>query len=107
MGQVSAFLRNYKDGFVHWCPGCEELHAISVTAPNSNGARWAFNSDFEKPTFSPSVNIRVWGGERGADLKEVCHYFLNAGQLQFCPDTTHALSGQTVPLPPIPAELAD
>lgn len=103
MNQVSAYLRRYKAGFVHWCPGCDELHAIAVDAPNSNGARWSFNGNLEKPTFGPSINIRIYGGERGTQPTEVCHYFLIDGQLQFCSDTTHALSGQTVPLPPLPA----
>lgn len=107
MSQVSAVMRRYKSGFAHWCPGCEEMHAIAVDAPNTNGARWSFDGNLEKPTFQPSINIRTYGGERGSDVTKICHYFLHTGQLQFCADTTHALSGQTVALPPLPAHLAD
>ena len=33
---------------------------------------------------------------------EVCHTFIRAGQIEFLGDCTHALKGQTIPLPPLP-----
>jgi len=36
-----------------------------------------------------------------------CHYFIKAGQIEFQGDSTHALAGKTVPLPPLPAGLTD
>lgn len=69
---------------------------------------WSFDGNIEAPSFSPSMLIR-WGrfvdpsyvdetpGESG-----ICHYFLTAGRLQFCSDSTHALAGQTVDLPDWP-----
>ncbi|MCZ4340562.1 hypothetical protein O4H52_03015 [Sphingomonadaceae bacterium G21617-S1] len=32
----------------------------------------------------------------------VCHSFVRNGQIEFLSDCTHALAGQTVPLPPFP-----
>lgn len=73
----------------HWCPGCSMNHVIYTDARSQpNGHRWTFNGDTESPTFSPSINIV---GQ--------CHYFLKAGQLEYCSDSKHALAGQTVPLP--------
>jgi hypothetical protein len=109
MGKLSTVLRNVEGGFGHWCPGCGEMHVV----PN----RWAFDGNIEHPTFNPSVKITgvqtvvdehgEWTGEwkRDADgklLPYCCHYVLHAGQLQFCNDSTHALAGKTVPLPPLP-----
>lgn len=82
---------------------------------------WAFDGNVDRPTFNPSVKItgkqRVivdgkWAGEwvRDANGKAVdmcCHYFLHAGQLEFCSDSTHALAGKTVPLPELPPDLRD
>lgn len=97
MGQVSRFLRRADGGYLHWCPGCTEPHFIPVEEPHPNGSRWTFNGDVDKPTFSPSVHY----------TKKICHYWLRDGQLQFLSDSTHALRGQTVPLPELPEHLRD
>jgi hypothetical protein len=34
-------------------------------------------------------------------IDRICHCFIRDGQIQFLLDCTHALAGQTVPLPPI------
>jgi len=73
----------------HWCPGCKSIHRINVNAPNKySNARWTWDGNVDAPTFSPSINIVGH-----------CHYFIRAGQIQFCQDSTHALAGKTVPLP--------
>lgn len=66
MGQVGRFLRRigagegyFGRGFAHWCPACEEMHAFAVEEPFRNGAKWTFDGNLEKPTFSPSMNIAV------------------------------------------------
>lgn len=87
-------------GWMHWCPGCEGPHAIYVEEPNpSTGAAWKFNGNTELPDFNPS--ILVFTEVNGARRTE-CHYFLHGGQLQFCSDSPHKLSGQSVPLPDFP-----
>ncbi len=96
MGQLGRYLRRMPNGYAHWCPGCQELHAFAVDQPLSNGARWSFNGDIEKPTFSPSMN---YVGH--------CHYTITAGMIQFHGDSVHALKGQTVPLPELPAHSRD
>jgi hypothetical protein len=71
------------------CPGCETLHA-----PDD---RWTFNNDLEKPTFTPSLLVK-W---KSKDGEMTCHSFVTNGIIQFLPDSTHKLSGQSVPLPDI------
>ncbi len=81
----------------HWCPGCRQMHRINVNAPNPHTqARWTWDKNVDSPTFNPSINIVGH-----------CHYFIRAGQIQFCADSKHALAGKTVPLPDIPAEEFD
>lgn len=114
MGQVNRWLRHAEGGYMHWCPGCEELHMI----PDS----WTFESGLgNPPTFSPSVKItgkqRVvvdghWTGEwkrdaSGNALDGCCHYFLRSGVLEYCGDCTHELVGQKIPLPPLPEHARD
>jgi Family of unknown function (DUF6527) len=86
-------------GYRHWCPACDEMHAISVTRRNPAGAVWQFNGDLEKPTFAPS--IRCFTTENG-ERKTLCHYFITNGNIVFCGDNPHALNNQTVPLPDFP-----
>lgn len=78
-----------------WCPGCDMAHGISY-APGG----WAWNGDVMRPTFRPSLLTR--GGRSPGGEKLVCHGFVTDGQIQFLTDSTHALAGQTVPLPPWP-----
>lgn len=77
----------------HWCPGCQSNHLIPVGEENK--VRWEFNGSMEKPTFSPSVR-HSWNDGK------CCHYYIRDGQIQFCSDSSHSLSGQTVPLPELP-----
>lgn len=88
--------------YAHWCPGCKGMHDFAVKAPFHNNARWSFNENVIVPTFTPSMNIVI--GPFPDGHKEVCHYFLTDGKILFLGDCTHALKGQTVDLPDIPAE---
>lgn len=113
MGQINRLFRRVEGGFGHWCPGCEEMHVIT--------SAWEFDGNLESPTFSPSIRITgkqtikinsEWVGDwvrdaQGNPVDLCCHYFLIAGQLQFCGDSTHALAGQTIPLPELPPYLRD
>lgn len=87
-----------------WCPGCKGAHALD--------ARWKFNGNYNRPTFSPSVHIRT--GHHCAHAKlpgdchcddpdpemrcSICHSFVTDGSIQFLPDCTHEFAGKTVPL---------
>ncbi len=113
MGKVSSTLRRAKGGYLHWCPGCEETHIL----PDS----WKCDGNLEKPTFTPSFKHSMirrvfiegrWNGEwvrdtNGHVVPATCHYVLTAGVLNFCADSTHALAGKAVPLPPLPKGLTD
>jgi hypothetical protein len=95
-------LRTAEDGYVlFWCPGCDGAHGLRVSTDPNPGPRWGFNGDYDRPTFTPSVLVRYDGADAGRDgaPPAVCHSFVTDGQIQFLGDCTHALAGQTVPLP--------
>jgi hypothetical protein len=99
------------DKIMFWCPGCGHAHGIGIKPPNG----WTFNGNPDSPTFTPSVLVQshTWTppvhSENLADWKRkpwdqekvgtICHSFVTDGQIQFLGDCTHALAGQTVPLP--------
>ena len=82
------------------CPGCGGFHFVN-TNPQNDGPCWGFNGSFEKPTFTPSILTRM--GISGT-VVSVCHSFVRDGQIEFCSDSPHKLSGQTVELPEIDKE---
>lgn len=99
MTDVSKVLRSVdlgagRRGYAHWCQPCGCAHAISTEGAEP---RWTFDGNVDRPTFSPSV--KVTGGARGSD--HVCHYFIEAGVIKYCGDSTHTLAGQNVDLSPI------
>lgn len=120
MSALSKILRSVEGGgLVFMCPGCGDTHQIHHGA--GTGPRWTWNGDAVRPTFSPSVLVRsghyvpgrendgCWctynaeqeaKGEKVSDFKcAVCHSFVKDGRIQFLGDCTHALAGQTAPLP--------
>ena len=89
------------------CPGCGDNHAVTDS--------WTFNGDRVRPTFSPSILVtgparfptddevaRITAGEKITLPQRRCHSFVREGRIQFLHDCTHALTGQTVELPPCP-----
>jgi hypothetical protein len=64
---------------------------------------WGFNGNFDKPTFTPSVLTTWTEGEKRIEKR--CHTFVTDGMVQFLGDCTHALAGQTHPLPDLPEYL--
>lgn len=111
MGQVSAVLRNVTGGYSHWCPGCRGAHVIPTGEPYQT--RWRFDGNVDRPTFSPSVKITYCGKDAGQERdggrapSACCHYFIRAGQIEFCGDSTHELAGKTVTLPALPEGMTD
>jgi len=103
---LSRVLRKIAGGYAHWCPGCGHMHQIAVETPQRNGARWSFDGNTAAPTFSPSANCS-WGWPDKPETQGRCHYFIKAGRIEFCSDSTHALAGQSVPLPDIPEGITD
>lgn len=94
------------EDFGYWCPGCGYGHEIAVSQPNHSNAKWTFDGNFSRPTFSPSLNLVVnpkgHKHHQPALPTSVCHCFIKDGQIQFLGDCTHALKGQTVPMPDVP-----
>lgn len=113
MGELG-ILRDMGDGLLGlWCPGCKRIHMINTdTDDRPTAPAWDFNGNYDRPTFNPSV--KVWGVEELTDEEYervlsgqlieprpfVCHSTVTDGNIFFHPDTTHALSGQTVSLEP-------
>jgi hypothetical protein len=73
-----------------WCAGCKSHHQVPV-----GGKGWTWNGSEECPTLTPSllVNARSLNPH-----VPVCHSTVNDGMIQYLADSTHALSGQTLPL---------
>ena len=103
MSAAGRYLRRASVGYSFWCPGCDEAHSLRVGQPS--GLNWSFNGNLDAPTFQPSVLV-TWRGppprEPDDPPDRICHSFVTDGRVQFLADCTHALAGQTVPLPEWP-----
>lgn len=109
-------------GWQFICPGCKGPHLLptSESPPSLVVARWTFNGNPDKPSFTPSILARYYEpteeGEAMMDRQDpvppgmdrypgrdmVCHSFVTDGSIRFLPDSTHELAGQTVELPELP-----
>ena len=109
MSALSPILRDTDDnGLMFWCPGCDGAHRIQRGA--GSGARWSWNGNVNKPTFTPSILVQDdhWVPPASQEnpkpgpqtlVNDVCHSFVTDGRIQFLGDCTHALAGQTVDIP--------
>lgn len=79
--------------YAFWCPGCDTAHGVRVKGA---AGVWGWNRSVDAPTFSPSVLAH------GGDTR--CHSYVVEGDIRFLSDCSHALAGQTVPLPEWPYE---
>lgn len=126
MSQLSRKLRLADDsGLIYWCQGCEETHSINFGS--GPGPRWGYNGNPNSPTFTPSVLVRsghyagsitpgkqcwcTWDADHPNEPTKYkcirCHTFITDGMVQFLSDCSHALAGQTLPLPDLPNHLQD
>ena len=92
MSALSKVLRE-ADGarMLIWCPACDMAHAFALP-------RWTWDGNAEQPTFTPSLIVRYMIGARQRLV--ICHSTVTYGRITFHADSTHALAGQTVDLPP-------
>lgn len=91
---------------IFYCPACKENHAINIEGDDTKEPQWVFNGNVKSPTFTPSV--RVSGmmpsdipGEFNDPSKDKpfqCHFFITDGNIVYCGDCTHELSGKIVPM---------
>ena len=86
------------DGLVRFqCPACMTQHYINIDTDISPS--WAWNGSHIAPTFAPSINVTLT--RKDGTVHSRCHSFVLAGMIQFLDDCTHALKGQTMPLPEV------
>ena len=100
-----------KDGLYHgelgfMCPGCGCRHFINdaltdLALLQPDRPVWTFNNDYDKPTIRASVLLKYPINKDSVEKMRVCHSFVTDGMIQFLPDCTHKLAGQTVELPEI------
>lgn len=81
----------------YWCQGCKRPHCVT-TGERAAEPRWKWDGNAEAPTFSPSVLVT----RTGPVVNDRCHTFIRGGMVDFLSDCTHALAGQTLPLPDWP-----
>lgn len=106
---------------MHWCPACEEVHGFII---QGGPPQWAFNGDYDAPSFDPSMRIYVTHRTDDDDKplprpveETLCHYFIKTGAqlanrganldpaksyIDFCGDSPHAMRGKIVELPDWP-----
>lgn len=109
-------------GYMIMCPACKQGHLFNLKC-GKNGLGgdkpcWTFDGNLDSPTFSPSMlcrsirftpkgyaDYRKWleggcGPRTGEFDNEplICHSFVHDGRIEFLPDCTHELRGQTVDL---------
>jgi hypothetical protein len=107
---------NEHGGIRWWCPGCKHSHIVPVkqypnryTTASMPPDGWDWDGSLDAPTLSPSV--LVYGRQTfiNSDLEgdaltapenltmtPRCHTFVTGGRIEFLPDCTHELAGQTV-----------
>lgn len=106
---IKGKLRILEGGMVSfWCEGCEMYHGVTIDKTKSPS--WDFNGDYEKPTFSPSIRVRIPHPEgysirdtapvgwNGKVVDHICHSFITDGEIQYLSDSTHELAGWTIDL---------
>ena len=113
MKKVFRKVENEPGRFNFWCDGCQCAHGIWTDVPNAySGAKWSFNGDLIKPTVSPSILVtykhpKGYSNDNHAPIGydgpmeiDICHSYIENGNIQYLADCTHSLAGKTVPLKP-------
>lgn len=100
MARIGKKLRSLEGGqALFFCPGCRKGHAVRIV-PDGGKPCWSYNGNPNAPTFRASIFVNPPGAYHVPSVPP-CHSFVTDGQIQFLTDCTHALAGQTVPLPDI------
>lgn len=99
-----------------WCPGCDDLHLISVRGDDGSRPKveWTWDGNLEAPTVTPSIKVGgvqwpkaspFYKPQHRARAKQpiCCHSHLTAGVWNFLADCTHALRGN-VPMVELPED---
>jgi hypothetical protein len=91
-----------------WCPGCDDIHMVDNNL-------WQVSETDDGLTINPSILVYSRKKLINEDLEydalldpsnitttPRCHSFVRDGKIEFLNDSTHALAGQTVDIPPMP-----
>lgn len=114
--QISPKLRKSSDGYLFYCPACEEAHKFRCVPEVGELPNWEFNGNIASPSFTPSLlhfqSYRAWTEADGPPRRlvrlpdgqriTICHLFVTDGKIVYCGDNPHALNGQTIDLPDLP-----
>jgi hypothetical protein len=112
---MSKFHRVDDNHIVFACPGCGSNHMIPVVGEH----KWDWNGSLDNPTLHPSILARsghyaphfqsdssCWCSYNASHPADpiafecsICHSFVMEGNINFCTDSTHKLSGQMVEIP--------
>lgn len=88
---MGVIIKKYDNGTNYhlqfYCEGCGCAHTINET--------WQFDENYNKPTINPSVLVTY---EKKQGVKDVCHSFIKAGDIQYLGDCTHQYANKTIPL---------
>lgn len=84
-----------------FCPACGCYHYFpKKVKPEIPG--WTWNGDMDKPTFTPSMVVRVGpfpDSSKYAGQIRVCHSVVSDGKITYLHDCSHNMKGQTVEIP--------
>jgi uncharacterized protein DUF6527 len=91
-----------------WCPACDDLHAVEVSAGG-----WTWDGNLEEPTVNPSIAVSGVQWEADSPFHKprhnvapgaavMCHSYVRAGRWEYLGDCTHDLKDQTVPMVALP-----
>jgi len=86
-------------GWIFFCPACGCGHKFcTADAHTQDWPVWTLTGMPDAPTVRASVKY-----EFEQDGRQVlCHSFITNGNIEYCADCTHDLSGKTVPIPEFP-----
>lgn len=100
-------------GLTFYCLACQQRHVV--------GLGWQFNGNLDKPSFTPSVVVRLghyltgdattchcaWSRRfprQGPEPRPcvLCHSVITDGMITYTSDCSHAFKNRTIPLPELP-----
>lgn len=107
---MKALPRVLKDGGYYTCEPKDATHVelnmpgplafriipVQIGGTRAGTGNWSWNGDTAKPTLKPSI-LTKWDYRNG-EPRQICHTFVNDGQVQFLADCTHEFAGQTLDL---------
>lgn len=101
--QISETFRQTAQGNLQfYCPGCHELHTLSLTTHT-------WDKYLPAPTFAPafdSTSHRLTP-MNGKQEQFVCAYYIVGGTVQYFEGCDHYLKGRIIALPHLPPEFRD